>query len=250
MTISQPLLTRTIQEVRYGASGNRLICWPEVNGALTNPEAGATVTIYRQGGTAVVSGESVTEHADGYLYYDLDASDTAALPKEMDCAAEFTWVVGTTALSAVTYVRRVLFDVVRLPLLPFCPVRIDDLKNSHATIEAALSQGGETDAAGRYILPAWVEVLSWVRSQGYRPGLISDPVVLYQTTLHRALALYWSAHTQEPNDVASKLAEQHADLALVAQDRVVLKWDPAQTGAVDSMRGMAQPRLLIGPDWT
>lgn len=247
MSISQPLLTRTQQEVRYGATTQRIICWPEVNGAVVDPDAGASVTIYTNGGAVTaVSGATATEHADGYLYYDLDASDTAAWLLGVDYGAEFTFVSG-----GLTYVRRVLFDVVLLPLLPFCPVRVDDLKNSHATIDAALTQSGEsTDVAGRYILPAWVEVCQWARAQGYRPGLISDSTVLYAPTLAKALHRYWTAHRQEPGDIPSTLAAQYAEEFTAALDRVVLKWDPNQSRATETKRGASVPAFLIGPDHT
>lgn len=245
MAIVQPLLTRTIQEVRYGATGQRLICWPEISGELVNPDASATVTIYNAAGVALVSGASASEHASYYLYYDLNASSTSTFPLACDYAAEFTFVSGS-----LTYVKRVLFDVVLLPLLPFCPVRVDDLKNAHSTIDAAITQAFEsTDFAGRFILPAWVEACQWVRAQGYRPGLISDATVLYQPTLHAALRNYWRARIQEPGDVAGQLAEQHGNAYTDALDRVVLKWDPSQSRAVETTRGLAQPRLLIGPDY-
>lgn len=246
MAIVQPLLTRTIQEVRYSATTQRVICWPEVNGDLVNPDASATVTIYNAAGVALVSGASASEHASYYLYYDLNASSTSAFPLACDYGAEFTFVSG-----GLTYVKRVLFDVVLVPILPLCPVRIDDLKNAHASIDAAVTQAGETtDFAGRFITPAWVEVCQWVRGQGYRPGLIVDATVLYQPTLQKALHLYWNAHRREPGDVPSVLAEQYARGFSDALDRVVLKWDPAQARGAETARGVAQPRLLIGPDYT
>lgn len=244
MSIVQPANVRTIQEAQYGSSKARLTCWPELDGALVNPDSGATVTIYGPGGAiSSVSGASVTEAATYALTYDLDLSSTGSWPLGEDYAAEFTFVSST-----LTYVRRVLFDVVLRPLLPFCPLRVDDLKNSHASIDSALSRNSETDAHQRYILPAWVDVLTWVRSQGRRPALIIDPVVLYKPTLTRALELYWRAHITEPNDVADNMARHYADQYSGALSLVVLKWSPEDGRGVSTTRGSNATMILIGPD--
>lgn len=244
MSIVQPTNVRTIQEATYGSAKARITCWPELDGALVNPDAGATVTIYGPGGaTTTVSGAAATEAGTYALTYDLNLSDTAAWPLDQDYAAEFTFVSG-----GLTYVRRVLFDVVLRPLLPFCPLRVDDLKNSHASIDSALSRNSETDAHQRYILPAWVDVLTWVRAQGRRPALIIDSVVLFKPALTRALELYWRAHITEPGDVADNLSKLYAEQFKESLDLVVLKWSPSDGRGVDTTRGVNMPSLLIGPD--
>lgn len=244
MSIVQPLLARTIQEARYGASQARVYCWTEVDGAIVDPDAGASVSVYTRSGAATsVSGASATESGSNMLYVDLDLSDTSVWLLDKDYTAEFTFVSG-----GMTYVRRVLFDIVRIPLVPFCPVRIDDLKNAHSAIDAKLSNASETDAHQRYIHRAWIEVLTWCRAQGFRPGLIIDPVVLYAPTLAKALELFWIAHTDVPNGTADRFAEKYGEEYKSSLDRVVLKWDTTENRAVDTTRGMNQPMWHIGPD--
>lgn len=244
MSIVQPLLARTIQEVQYGSNKAKLWTWCEVDGAIVNPDAGATVSIYTSsGGTTPISGTSATEDGSNSLYIDLNASDTSIWILDQDYSAEFTYVS-----SGYSYTNRVVFDIVRLPLIHRCPVRIDDLKNAHSAIDAKLSNASETDAHQRYIHRAWIDVLTWCRAQGFRPGLIVDPVVLYAPTLARALELFWIAHTDVPNGTADRFAERYGEEYKASLDKVVLKFDPSDSRATDTVRGPNQPTLLIGPD--
>lgn len=245
MPITQPGIRRQ-QEVRYGASGQTVTCWPDIDGAATNPTGTSTVSIYLPGHeTAQVSAATATEDAVTFqLSYALDASVTATYALGENYRAVFSFVV-----AGVTHLRTILFDIVRRPLNRFCPIRIDDLLNAYAWLEASLSNESQaTDAFQRYILPAWEEVLLWIDANGRRPSLVSSPESLKPMVHHLALYNVCKGLTQSPGDLADKHAEESFKNFERMRDITVLRYNEADGFVTDKSRGFNQPRLRYGPD--
>lgn len=238
---------RGIQEVRYGGSGT-LRCWPDVDGATTDPSS-ATVSIYYpfQGSpnsTPLVSGAAVTEAASHLLTYTLNASDTATYVLQEGWRAEFTFVV-----SGVTYVRTVVFDIVRQPIVDAIPIRVDDLKRAHVAIAQALSQQSvETTAHQYFIMPAWQDVLDYVRSSGNRPNCISPAETLRSLVLNAALRNVCNAFTRAPEDLYWNLGIKYQAEFDRAKKETALRYDPSDTFAHAEDRSWSTPDLLFGAD--
>lgn len=243
MIASQPGMRRR-QEVRHGSSAARLECWAEVYGALVTPSSGATVAIYRPGQSAPETTAACTVSSTYLLSCALDASDTAKWALGTDYVAEFAFTA-----DGVTHVLRRSFDVVRVPLREYPPCRVDDLKNAHKSVDAALAQLSISDAHSRFILPAWEDVILYVEGKGYRPALVTDPEALAPMLRARALLKLARAMRSTASDVWSKLAEEFAADYDEAQTNTVLRWSPAdQHASVQADRSWQQPGLTIGPD--
>lgn len=243
MPIVQPGLRRR-QEARYQYAGNPLYCWPEVGGALVTPDGSATVNIYRPGQSSPEVTASSSVDSGGAMAYTLDCSDTGAWFLATDYIAE--WVF---AVDGVTHLLRRSFDVVRVPLRDYPPCRVDDLKNAHKSVDAALSQLSITDAHQRFILPAWEDVIQHVEASGYRPALTTDPEALAPMLRARALMKLARAMRSTANDVWSKLADEFSADYEEAKTNTVLRYSPAdQHAATEARRSWQQPGLTIGPD--
>lgn len=245
MTIVQPGIRRR-QEVRYGATGQTLYCWPDLDGITINPDAGASCAIYRPGQTTPEVVGVCSEDADHQLGYTLDATSTATYSLGRHYAAVFAFTAGGSAHT----VRRP-FDVVRVPLLRFPPLRVDDLKNAHKNIDAALAQLSIADAHQRFILPAWEDVLQHVEGSGWRPALLTDPEALVPMLRARALQKLARAMRGAPNDLWSKLAEEFEKDYEDAKVNTTLCPSPGDDIArAEERRNWRQPSVVIGPDFT
>lgn len=245
MTIVQPGIRRR-QEVQYGAANQLLHCWPDLDGETVDPDAGATCSIYRPGQTTPETTGACSETADLQLVYALNASDTSRYTLRQDYVAEFTFTV-----SNVTRTVRRQFDVVRVPLVRFPPLRVADLKNAHKSVDAALAQLSITDAHQRFILPAWEDVLQHVEGSGWRPALLTDPEALVPMLRARALQKMARAMRSAPNDVWSKLADEFEKDYADAKGNTVLRYSPTDEHAQsEEHRNWTQPSLIIGPDFT
>lgn len=244
MSITQPGL-RHRQEVRYGATGQTLYAWPEIDGAKVDPATGATVSIYRPGevDTPTVSGAAASESADNQLSYTLNASSTSTWYLGEHYIAEFT-----ISVSSVTHVIRRMFDVVRIPILHYPPLRVDDLKNAHKSIDAALTQLSITDAHQRWILPAWEACIQYVEAHGWRPALITDPEVLTPMLRARALQLLCRALQSTPGDLWARMEDIYAREYEDARASTVLHYDASDGRSSQKVRNYRQPEVLVGPD--
>jgi hypothetical protein len=239
---------RGIQEVRYGATGQRLIMWAEYDGAKLDPTTGNTVSIYPPNSTtALVTNAAVTEGSNNELYYDLDASNTANYLLGQNYRAVFTWNTATPTYP--TPQREVVFDVVRQPLIHNIPMRVDDLYRAHVMVEEALSQTSTTSTAGdRWIVPAWQDVLRWVTSKGRRPSLVTPPEVFYGLVEARALERLFRACVNAPDDVWTRMADQAAKDFERAQNETVLRYDESDGANHVTETAWQQPQLRWGND--
>lgn len=239
---------RGIQEVRFGATGQRLICWPEIDGAKLDPTAGPTVTIYPPNSTtALITNAAVTEGANNELYYDLDASSASNYQLGQNYRAVFTW--NTATATYPTPQREVVFDVVRQPLIHNIPMRADDLKRAHVMVEEALSQTGiESTIGDRVVVAAWQDVLRWVESKGRRPSLVTPPEVFYGLVEARATERLFRACINAPDDVWTRLADEYAKLYDRAQTETVLRYDESDGVNHQQERAWQQPELRWGND--
>lgn len=241
MTISQPG-TRRVQEVRYGATAQTITCWPEVDAALVDPSSGATVSIYKAGSlTPTITDAAATEAASHQFSYSLDASNTATWPLSESHIAEFSYTV-----SSVTYKQRVQFDIVRTPLVHHAPLRVDDLKNAHKNVDAALGQIGITDAGSRFIVEAWEDCLQFVESHGWRPALVTDPSCLVPMLRARSRQLMFRALTNTSGDLYSRMEDNYADEYERALKSTVLKYDASDGTSTSKNQAWAQPKLWTG----
>lgn len=240
---------RGVQEVRYGASANTLVCWPDIDG-VTVDVTSPVISIYlpNEGSpesTPLISGASMTEDGTTHkLTYSLNASvtDTYILAEGYRGEVEFTY-------GGVTHYRTIVFDVVRQPIVNAIPINLNDLRRLHTAVDQALSsQSQSTDGAGRYIQTAWQDVLDYVRSRGHRPALVSPPETLRAMTLARAMQVLCMAYTRAPDDTWARLGAYYGEQYAEAKKTTVLKYAPADTLAHEDTRGWTQPDLLVGPD--
>lgn len=234
--------------MRFGATGQRLMCWPEVDGQKLNPTTGPTVSIYGpQSTTALVSSAAVTEGSNNELYYDLDASGASFALGE-SYRAVFTWQTATATYPPP--VREIVFDVVRQPIIHFPPMSVEDLKRAHVMVQEALTQSDtETTAHDRWIIPAWQDVLRWVAAQGNRPSLVSPPETLYGLLEVTALARFFRAIANSGGGDISLENAKHYEAAIVDERRlVVLRYDPADGVNHQKERAWQQPELRVGND--
>lgn len=246
MTLTSPGI-RTTQEVRYGASGQTIACWPDYLGATLDPATGATVDIYRPGETtATISSGSCSEANSHLLTYALNASTTSTWPLNVGYKALFSWTVSTT-----TYQKLVTFDIVRVPLANYPPITVEDLKRASVGLEAAVTQLGiSSSVADYFILPAWDEILLEVRSQGWRPALVTNPEAFAPLLQSLSLVKLYGALRRTGNDLWTRLGEdeakhlEHIRTATYAS----LQYDSADELHGEVQRNRKQPELLIGPD--
>jgi hypothetical protein len=243
--ITNPYMWRRDQEARYGYSGNVLRCWPMVLAEIQDVTS-PTVSIWRNGAIessdALVSAAAATEDGTTHLLtYTLNSSDTGIwhLGKYR---AEFTYTY-----SNVVHINHVMFDVVRQPLMEYCPVDINDIKSRYPPAYSALVQASlDSDAEERFILPAWESVLTFVEAQGRRPSLLSSPAVLRPMAWARTMVHVCEGLTRKPGDVWwEKAKDFRADYEEAKRD-TSLQYDDSDGKAYTVDTAWRQPQLLIG----
>lgn len=243
MTITQPG-SRLRQEVRYGATAQTLEFWVEIDGLKVDPSS-ATVAIYAPDSdistaTALVASAAATESADNLLSTSVDVSSTSTFPLAQGYIAAWSFTA-----SSRTHVREMLFDVVRRPFNHYPPLRDDDLKNAHVSVDPALTQLNVT--AQRFILQAWEDFVHLVRGKGKRLALITDPADLAAPFRHFALDALFRGVSRK-DDHYWRMAEDHRAKFATLWDATELEYSHADIGASHRERGFAQPQLLIGND--
>lgn len=249
MAIVQPGLRRK-QEVRYGATSQTLTLIPDVDGATVDPATGATVSIFRPhadistSSQAEVLNAAASEDSNNFLTYALNASTTATYYLGEDWLAVWTYTA-----SSVVRVQRQLFDVVRVPLNHFPPCNINDLKSAYLEVDTALSQAGVTDGHQRFILPAWNELLTLLEARGgWRPSLITDPVVFAPTLRELALRHMCEGLSRKPGDVWAERAKRHDERWPMLWENTAVRYNPGDSSYTDKQRGRTQPAMLVGND--
>jgi hypothetical protein len=249
VTIVSPGL-RARQEVTYGGNAEVLKCWPDVDGVTQGTLTTPTVDIYTpsagRDATPLVTNGSCTEDGTTHeLSYTLNASTTSTWVLDAGYVAVFSWVK-----SSITHTVRKLFDVVLVPLAHYPPLRIDDLKGIHKSVDQALTQLSITDGAARFILPAWEEILEWVRTQGFRPALITEPEALKTMLRAKAAQKLCTALATAGNDLMDRYAAQFRDDYEEARGNVRLEYSESESYGGEGRVGWQQPRLAIGPEIT
>jgi len=238
---------RGVLELAYATAGQVVRTWPEVNGVVTSPSS-ATYAVYKPGegppeNPALASGTATINGATKEITFTLSLTDKETWPLNEGYTAHVTF-------NTATVPRVVQFDVVRRPILAFCPVRAEDLRQAHAGVERALTSLGLTDAevADVIIWPAWMTVLDHVRSSGAlkggRPALVSPPETLRDMALQAAKQRLFEYLSREPDDLWSSLADRAAVDFDAAKARTVLNYHPADGHGGTPSRGWQAPRLV------
>jgi hypothetical protein len=239
---------RGIQEVEYGASGQVLTCWTDLNGVQTDPTAGATVRVFCPGqddSSPQVASTAATEDPTTHqLSYTLDASNTGIWVARDGYRAKWNWVSGGVARSTTT-----TFEVVHQPLVYNCPVTQEDVLKAYQPLAEALTQEGETatTVAQKYINMAWQDVLAWVRSKGKRPSLTTGKEGFYLPTYYRALVLLMRAHRESGNDTWDAALQDALKDYETAQKECVLMYREADSALAVKDNNWEQPRFRAGP---
>lgn len=252
MTLYQPGL-RSIQEVGYGLTSQYVTCLPEVGGLVVDPSS-LTADVLRPGETMdspTLSAQVPTEN-----------STTHVLTLSLDLSNTSTWYLGCegvvlfkyTASSIVQPPQRVMFEVVRVPLVNHPPCNTVDVTNAHAMLTDAMQQAGiTTDGtttadpdASPYINEAWADILALLRSRGRRPALTTDPSAFAPLLRAMSRINVLRALKVGSNGLFDELAKDeqaNADRALTMLSGC-LKYDDGDIGsATSTSRTWNQPRL-------
>jgi hypothetical protein len=235
---------RGIQELRYGATAQKVYLRAEADGATVTVSGTPTYEVFMNGGdTAIASGNAT--NTSNTISASLDISDTSAYPLGRFYTARFTFTDGTT-----TWNRDAIFDVVRIPTDDDIPCVLDDLRGMHTRIDAALTQVSQTsDGQSRYIVPAWEDLRLFLEGNGINPTEINRASL---TTIIRKMAgaNIMRGLMQAPGDVFSVLADKYDAEAADAKQHIVAIGRTGDGLTTEKRRGMSQPSLLIGPDNT
>lgn len=241
------------QEARFGASGQVLRTWAELDGAKVTPSA-ATYAVYRYGegspdGTALASGSATIDGTTAEITVTLNCSDTTVFTLAEGYRCEVTFTV-----SGVAHLKTIAFDVVRQPMLRMIPVRVDDLKALHVQVHqmlAAQTLGGlsaETYAHQFFIMPAWMRVMGDVVAAGRRPALVSPPETFSRVALHASAVMMFSAFSRSPEDIWWSLSAQHETRYQEARSALVLRYDEGDGFGHSKERDWDQAVYSSGPD--
>lgn len=244
---------RGTQEARYGATGQVLRTWAEVDGAKVTPSS-ATFKVYQpnQGSpdsTELTSGSMTIDGTTGEMTCTLDVSSTNDYFLAEGYRCEVTFVV-----SGVTYSKPIVFDVVRQPMLRLIPVRVDDLKALHVQVHQMLTTqtvGGlsaETYAHQVFIMPAWQRVMDDVIAAGRRPALVSPPETFHRVILHAAASKMFAAFMRSPDDIFDRLHQYHEAQYMETRDKLALRYDDGDAFSHKRDRQWNQPVVSAGPD--
>jgi hypothetical protein len=241
------------QEARYGATGQVVRTWAELDGAKVTPTS-PTFQVFRFGqgspdGEVLASGNGAVDGTTGEITVTLNCSDTTVftLAEGYRCEVTFTF-------SGATYIKTIAFDVVRQPLLRFIPVRVDDLKALHVQVQQMLtaqSVGGlsaETYAHQFFIMPAWQRVMGDVVAAGRRPALVSPPETFHLVALHAAAEKMFAAFSRAADDIFDRLRMMHAEQYEAAKKALVLRYDETDGYGHNKDRQWNQAVLSSGPD--
>lgn len=238
--------TNLTPEVLYGGTST-LILWPKVNGEIVTTPTSLRITIRKPGGAATsITSAVATLHADGYLYYTLDASTTADWPLGSDYWADWTFTANGISETVAT-----LFDIVLRPLNRYIPITINDLKGVDPLIDSVQTNVGDTDAkfTKRFVIPAWEDVINWLRSKespGPRPYLLADARVLYSVTKYRALQLLCRGIERRGNGRWQELEAKYAKDFETAKKQTTLRYTDEATRSVSVDRAFRQPDVSTG----
>ncbi len=273
MTTNVKQTWRNFQEVRFGESNSQLLWSPTFLGINRELDSEVVFSAYVYAPGAVPSsfGSDYISNANltlktyqtgadnGAVVYAMaiDASDQSVFPLGENYRVEFVFsfeaaqggVVSDSVYETFNKVQTIYFDVVRQPLYEFCPVSVEDLAGVHSEFDAALlAQDQAHDAATRYIIPAWLDVLDWVRSKGRRPSLVSGPEVFRQLAKYGALKNLCLGLMRSPTDIRARLYEEFSKRYEEAKNTIVLNYreDDGVAPALES--GWVQPALSHTPN--
>lgn len=201
-------------------------------GAQVVPSS-ATITIRKPGGgdlTTPVSAATVTIDGSGNMTYALASGNTSELGANY--VADVVYVVST-----VSYDARVLFDVVRVPLLNV--VVQADLAYHHSDLTDYLTSAESN--AQVYIKQAYEDVCEWLDGRGNRPYLTLNASALRRAIEHRALSLLFFSKRKSLEDRYATYATDHetayqAELAALGP-KLVYDFDQSGTADGTSVEG-------------
>lgn len=229
------------EEVQYNTASQKLTINAEIDGALVTPTS-YSAAVYVNGGNTSLITPTVTL-SSGVLTATFDTTDTTKFVVNQLYRCIFTFATSTRS----NILREVYFVVARVPTQDACPIRIDDLYGLHQRFHGALTQISQTtDAAGRYIVPAWEEVRETLEASGIRASTV-NPVSLKTATKYLAACNLCLGLQQSPNDIyASALVEFKARFEKAMQNMMLLA-RPADNLAGEREVGKQQPVFGSGP---
>lgn len=237
------------QELEYSNAAERLYCSPMVDGVTLSISGTPTWEVFPAGvtedGTALSSGNATTEGARIYAPLNLSTTSTWSLRRYWGLFS----VTQTTTSRVFKF--RCYFDVVRVPLINRCPVGLDHIRGFHQEVDAMITNAAEpqaSQAVDMYVLPAWRKTVSWVRAQGNRPGLISQPDVLLDVTRWQAIINFMRGNTRMRSDLRDQLVEEAKKELEEARSLVRLDYEPTDNADQTEVRAFNQPTILVGPD--
>lgn len=207
-----------------------------LNGAKVTPTS-ATITIYRRGSdTALVSAAAMTV-SGSLMTYAVSTTTEASWPIETGYRAEITVTYG-----GVTYLRHIVFDVVRF-LLDLA-IGVDQLTDIDDRV-AGMVHNGDDDMPG-LIVAARADLQARIESKVLKDGklienAILDPSHLAVAACYMILGQLWF-DKGEP-DRAKWYIDRYESLAGAVLNN--LRYDEAQDGDEDSDAGGVQQVRLV-----
>lgn len=190
-----------------------LICRVRRAGAVAAPtEAGSTISVYDQSGTAIVDAAAVTVDSDGFATYTLLGSVTTSLSLSKDWRIAWSLIMpdGVTHLfeNRAVLCRRVPAPVVgegalysRVPALN---------PNGHSPITR------ETEFSS-FIDEAWVVIVNRLVESGRRIELVLDPSALREVHLTLTLSLIFE-------DLAVRANASYSEAAAMYREQYETAW--------------------------
>lgn len=159
---------------------NTLAYWPRIEGKLVTATS-PTVTIYDPGGASITSPAAAVGVDEGITF---SWTPAATLAFDEDYYFEVTF---TDDASKVRKDKE-YFDLVRIPL--HCPIDQNYLEMLEPKLRTWLDGNGlgtSDDAAQRFIIIAWDDIVSRIRAAGFRPALITDRYAFARAAAFRAI---------------------------------------------------------------
>lgn len=245
---------RGVQEVKYDSTAQVVRLQVDHDGAPVSSFSGSpTYSVFR-------SGQSLT---DTPLATGTATSSPPTLSASLDLSNENTFTYGRyicvfsfTPTSGSAKTVPVIFDIVDFPTDDDIPLNLNDLRALHPMIDAALTHNSEdTTGATKYVRRAWQEVRERIRSIGLDPSKMARESY-HSVLLYTAAVIIAEAQSQNSTGLHLTLARGRTEQddtgwyqrGELAWKRFVAIYKPADGTAVEEIRAVSQPDLLIGTD--
>ena len=193
-------------------------------GTIQTPSS-ATITIRKPGGGALATPvtDAVMTISGNDMTYALTAGNTAELGANYK--VDVAYVV-----SGVTYRGQSVFDVVRRGLQH--TVIAADLAQHQHDYADYLNSG---ESAQTHITRAYLDVCSFLQSQGRRPYLVLDPEEMRDAIEYGSLARIFGSHSAGESDRTAGLRDRYLNLTATAMAALgpKLVYDMDQSGTAD-----------------